>query len=110
PPDVANHWNTAQMFPGFSHTRRVPCTQKPSSRATLTLNSFRVRSFAFLLETSSALCGSQGVDHLHGPGTEHRVALEAGGRAQCGRQGGFPRPTPPTKMRVAVSLIHLRGQ
>src|SRR5215471_15925442 len=35
------------MFPGFYHTRRGPCTQKPSSRATLTLNSFRVRSFHF---------------------------------------------------------------
>jgi len=35
------------MFPGFYHGRRVPCTQKPSSRATLTLNSFRVRSRGF---------------------------------------------------------------
>jgi GH35 family endo-1,4-beta-xylanase len=35
------------MFPGFYHGRRVPCTQKPLSRLTLTLNSFRVRSFDF---------------------------------------------------------------
>src|SRR5215471_18545866 len=44
PPEMANHRNTTQMFPGFSHTRRVPSPQKLSSRATLTLNSFRVRS------------------------------------------------------------------
>src|SRR5207253_11190105 len=48
PPDVANHENTAQMFLGFYHTRRVPCTQKPSSRATLTLNSFRVPSIGLI--------------------------------------------------------------
>jgi hypothetical protein len=41
---VANHRNTAQMFPGFYHGGRVPCTGEPSSRATLTLDSFRVRS------------------------------------------------------------------
>src|SRR5437867_12572914 len=44
PPDMANHRNTEQMFPGFYHGWRVPCTPKPSSHATLTLNSFRVRS------------------------------------------------------------------
>ncbi len=32
------------MFPGFYHGRRIPCTHKPSSRATLGLNSFRVHS------------------------------------------------------------------
>src|SRR5262245_11785746 len=32
------------MFPGFYHGWRVPCTQKSLSRATLPLNSFRVRS------------------------------------------------------------------
>src|SRR5262249_29896048 len=42
---MANHRNTTQMLPGFYHTRRVPCPQKLSSRATLTLNSFRVRSY-----------------------------------------------------------------
>src|SRR4029450_4318918 len=52
PPDVANHWNTAQMFPGFYHIRRVPYTQKPSSHATLTLNSYRVRSTLFALNLS----------------------------------------------------------
>ena len=44
PPDVANHRNTAQMFPGFYHRRRVPCTRKPPSRATLSLDSFHVHS------------------------------------------------------------------
>src|SRR5215831_6322154 len=43
-PDVVKHRNTAQMFPGFYHGRRIPCTQKPSSRATVTLNSFHVHS------------------------------------------------------------------
>src|SRR5207244_4759896 len=47
PPDMANHRNTEQMFPGFYHGWRVPCTPKPSSHATLTLNSFRVRSYDF---------------------------------------------------------------
>src|SRR5438093_6646488 len=37
PPDVVKHWNTASMFPGFYHRGRIPCTQKPLSRATLTL-------------------------------------------------------------------------
>ena len=42
---MVKHGNTAYMFPGFYHRGRVPCTQKPSSRATLPLNSFRVHSF-----------------------------------------------------------------
>src|SRR5438034_11644690 len=44
---MAHHRNTEQMFPGFYHGWRVPCTPKPSSHATLTLNSFRVRSYDF---------------------------------------------------------------
>jgi hypothetical protein len=32
------------MCPGFYHGRRIPCTRKPSSRATVTLNSFHVHS------------------------------------------------------------------
>ena len=38
------------MFPGFYHRRRVPCTQQPSSRATLPLNSFHVHSAYFCSE------------------------------------------------------------
>ena len=41
---MANHRDTAPVFPGFYHRRRVPYTQKPWSRATLPLNSFRVHS------------------------------------------------------------------
>ena len=48
------------MFPGFYHGRRVPCTQKPLSRATLTLNSFRVRSCDFENPPGFAFCGKCG--------------------------------------------------
>jgi hypothetical protein len=44
PPDVVNHKNTGQMFSGFYHGRRIPCTRKISARATLSLNAFCVRS------------------------------------------------------------------
>jgi hypothetical protein len=44
PRDVVKHRNTAQMFPGFYHVWRIPCTWKPLSRAALTLNSFPVHS------------------------------------------------------------------
>src|SRR5262249_44549685 len=44
PPDGGKHRNTSHMLPGFSHGRRIPCTRKPSPRATLRLDSFHVRS------------------------------------------------------------------
>src|SRR5437870_10973873 len=53
PPDVVKHWNTAQMFPGFYHRRRVPCTRKPPSHATLSLNSFHVHSDRIAQETAA---------------------------------------------------------
>jgi hypothetical protein len=48
---------------------------------------FRVLS-QFGFETASVLGGCPRVEHLNGPGKEHRVALAAGGSAQRGRQGG----------------------
>src|SRR5712691_13444799 len=49
---------------------------------------FRV-FFEFGFETPGALCCGEGVDHLNGTGKKHRMALEAGGIAQRGRQVGF---------------------
>src|SRR6266850_5405401 len=45
PPDGEKHRNTSHMFPGFYHGRRIPCTQKPSPRATLSLDSFHAHSY-----------------------------------------------------------------
>ncbi len=45
PPDVGKHRNTVQMFLGFYHRRRIPCTRKMSARATLSLNAFHAHSF-----------------------------------------------------------------
>src|SRR6266849_3210996 len=49
---------------------------------------FRV-FFEFGFETPGALCCGEGVDHLNGTGKKHRMALEAGGIAQRGRQVSF---------------------
>jgi hypothetical protein len=41
---AVDHRNTAQMFPGFYHRRRVPLTRKLPACGTLSLNSFHVHS------------------------------------------------------------------
>jgi hypothetical protein len=44
PPDVVKPGNTGPVFPGFYLRRRIPCTHKPSSRGTVTPNSFHANS------------------------------------------------------------------
>ena len=44
------------MFPGFYHGRRIPCTRKPSPRATLRLASFHVRLTLFGTMGALLLC------------------------------------------------------
>src|SRR5262244_3761455 len=56
------------MFPGFYHTPRVPCPQKLLSRATLTLNSFRVRSTHFCPNPDCAYRGGVGWGNLRANG------------------------------------------
>src|SRR6266545_4234312 len=44
PPNVVNHRDTAQMFPGFYHGRWFPCTRTLCPRATLSPNAFHAHS------------------------------------------------------------------
>lgn len=45
--------------------------------------------FELRFETARTLRRGQGGEHLHGTGKEHRVAVEAGGIAERGRQVRF---------------------
>jgi hypothetical protein len=47
------------MFSGFYHGWRIPCTQKPLSRATLRLDSFHVRSIDITLRERNLLPSRQ---------------------------------------------------
>ena len=58
PPDVVDHRNTAQMFPGFYHRRRVPLTRKLPACGTLSLNSFHVHSNAIWTIIQESLLGA----------------------------------------------------
>ena len=54
-------------------------------------------------ETAGPLGGGQCVDDLNGTGKEPRVALEAGGIAQCRRQMGLPQT--PTSQQDTVGFL-----